>query len=126
MKKSRRKFTAEFKAKVAIEAIKEIKTISELAQLYQVHPNLITHWKKEFLANAGKVFNASNDESEEVKKLKKDNEEFRKAFIKSPGVVDVSIGQPIPSVGRKPDELMREVEDWIEAEMRRLDPEAYY
>ncbi|MHB1411636.1 MAG: 1-acyl-sn-glycerol-3-phosphate acyltransferase, partial [Acidovorax defluvii] len=35
------------------------------------------------------------------------------------------IGQPIPSVGRKPDELMREVEDWIEAEMRRLDPEAY-
>ena len=49
----------------------------------------------------------------------------RKAFIKSPGVVDVSIGQPIPSVGRKPDELMREVEDLIEAEMRRLDPEAY-
>ncbi|MHB1113410.1 MAG: lysophospholipid acyltransferase family protein [Acidovorax defluvii] len=49
----------------------------------------------------------------------------RKAFIKRPGVVDVSIGQPIPSVGRKPDELMREVEAWIEAEMRRLDPEAY-
>jgi len=76
MKKSRRKFTAEFKAKVAIEAIKEIKTISELAQIYQVHPNLITHWKKEFLANAGKVFNGSNDESEEVKKLKKENEEL--------------------------------------------------
>ena len=49
----------------------------------------------------------------------------RKAFIKRPGVVDVSIGQPIPSVGRQPDELMREVEAWIEAEMRRLDPEAY-
>jgi transposase len=76
MKKSRRKFTAEFKAKVAIEAIKEIKTISELAQIYQVHPNLITHWKKEFLANAGKVFNGANDESDEVKKLKKENEEL--------------------------------------------------
>ena len=49
----------------------------------------------------------------------------RKAFIKSPGVVDVSIGQPIPSVGRKHDELMAEVEAWIEAEMQRLDPEAY-
>jgi transposase-like protein len=36
MKKSRRKFTAEFKAKVAIEAIKEIKTAYELAQIYQV------------------------------------------------------------------------------------------
>ena len=49
----------------------------------------------------------------------------RKAFIKRPGVVDVSIGPCISSAGRKPDELMREVEAWIEAEMRRLDPEAY-
>jgi len=49
----------------------------------------------------------------------------RKAFIKRPGIVDVSIGKPIPSEGRSPDELMREVETWIENEMRRLDPEAY-
>jgi len=49
----------------------------------------------------------------------------RKAFIKTPGIVDFSIGPAISSVGRKPDELMREVEAWIEAEMRRLDPEAY-
>lgn len=49
----------------------------------------------------------------------------RKAFIKRPGVVDISIGKPIDSTGRKPDELMREVEAWIEAEMHRLDPEAY-
>ncbi|MCW5655078.1 lysophospholipid acyltransferase family protein [Hydrogenophaga sp.] len=49
----------------------------------------------------------------------------RKAFIKRPGTVEFSIGKPIASVGREPDELMREVENWIEAEMRRLDPEAY-
>lgn len=49
----------------------------------------------------------------------------RRAFIKHPGVVDVSIGKPIPSVGREADELMREVEQWIESEMHRLDPEAY-
>ena len=49
----------------------------------------------------------------------------RKAFIKSPGIVDISIGKPISSVGRRPDELMEEVKAWIEAEMRRLDPEAY-
>lgn len=49
----------------------------------------------------------------------------RKAFIKRPGIVHVSIGQPIPSQGREPDELMQEVKTWIEAEMRRLDPEAY-
>ncbi len=49
----------------------------------------------------------------------------RKAFIKRPGVVDISIGKPIPSEGREADELMAEVKNWIESEMRRLDPEAY-
>ena len=49
----------------------------------------------------------------------------RKSFVLRPGVVDVSIGAPIASVGRESDTLMREVEAWIEAEMRRLDPEAY-
>ena len=49
----------------------------------------------------------------------------RRAIVKRPGTVVFSIGRPIPSVGRDPDELMREVEEWIEAEMRRLDPDAY-
>ena len=49
----------------------------------------------------------------------------RKAFIKRPGVVDISIGAPIPSEGRQADELMMQVQNWIEAEMRRLDPDAY-
>lgn len=49
----------------------------------------------------------------------------RKSFLVRPGVVDVSIGPPIDSAGRQPEELMREVEAWIEVEMRRLDPEAY-
>lgn len=49
----------------------------------------------------------------------------RKALIKYPGVVDVSIGEPIASTGRQADELMAQVQAWIESEMRRLDPEAY-
>ena len=49
----------------------------------------------------------------------------RKSFVLRPGVIDVSVGKPIESTGRQPDELMREVEAWIEGEMRRLDPEAY-
>jgi 1-acyl-sn-glycerol-3-phosphate acyltransferase len=49
----------------------------------------------------------------------------RKTFLLRPGVIDVSVGPLIPSTGRRPDELMREVESWIEGEMRRLDPEAY-
>jgi 1-acyl-sn-glycerol-3-phosphate acyltransferase len=49
----------------------------------------------------------------------------RKSFLLRPGTVDISIGKPIAVAGREPDELMREVEVWIEAEMRRIDPQAY-
>ena len=49
----------------------------------------------------------------------------RRSFWFIPGVIDVSIGEPIHAAGREPDELMREIETWIEAEMRRLDPAAY-
>lgn len=49
----------------------------------------------------------------------------RKAVIKRRGEIVVSIGQPIPSQGRQPEELMQEVQQWIESEMRRLDAEAY-
>jgi 1-acyl-sn-glycerol-3-phosphate acyltransferase len=49
----------------------------------------------------------------------------RKSFMLRPGLVEVSVGPVIPSMGRQADELMREVEAWIETEMRRLDPEAY-
>lgn len=48
-----------------------------------------------------------------------------RAIVKFPGVVDVSIGHPISSEGENPNDLMQKVQDWIEAEMRRLDPEAY-
>ena len=49
----------------------------------------------------------------------------RKSFLLRPGVIDVSIGKPIASQGRESNELMHEVETWIEGEMHRLDPEAY-
>jgi 1-acyl-sn-glycerol-3-phosphate acyltransferase len=49
----------------------------------------------------------------------------RKSFLVRPGVVDVSIGPPIATAGREPDQVMREVETWIETEMRRIDPDAY-
>jgi 1-acyl-sn-glycerol-3-phosphate acyltransferase len=48
----------------------------------------------------------------------------RKAFVKTPGVIDVVIGPQISSVGRRPEEMMREVEAWIEAKTRELDPMA--
>ncbi len=46
-------------------------------------------------------------------------------FVKHAGLVTVSIGPAIASVGRDPKGLMREVEAWIDTELRRIDPEAY-
>ena len=48
-----------------------------------------------------------------------------RSFSFIPGTIDVSIGQPVSADGREQGELMEEVERWIEAEMHRLDPEAY-
>lgn len=49
----------------------------------------------------------------------------RRSFWFIPGLIEVSIGPPIASEGRTAEALMAEVERWIEAEMRTLDPEAY-
>lgn len=63
MKKTRRKFSAAFKAKVAIEALKEQMTIQELSSKFDVHSNQISNWKSEFLQNASMVFEKSKAES---------------------------------------------------------------
>lgn len=60
---SRRKFSAEFKSKVCIEAIKEQQTIEALAKKYEVHPTQINSWKKEFLSNSAAVFDKQGSSS---------------------------------------------------------------
>lgn len=54
--KKRKVFTGAQKAKVALEAVKGMKTINEIAQEYGVHPNQASQWKKELLENAGSLF----------------------------------------------------------------------
>jgi putative transposase len=56
MKSQRKRHSAEFKAKVALEAIKGQQTINEIAAKYQVHPNLVTQWKKLVLDSVLQLF----------------------------------------------------------------------
>lgn len=72
--KKRRVHTAEFKAKVGLEAVRGVKTVTEIAQEFGVHPVLVGQWKKEILENAGALFDAKRgpkpiDESSPEDKL---------------------------------------------------------
>lgn len=71
MKKKRRNHSPGFKAKVAVAALKGDKTLAELAQHFDVHPNQIQKWKKQLVEKAGIVFTgkvAGEKESEGVVK----------------------------------------------------------
>lgn len=54
--KNRRRFTAEFKSRVALEALREQKAIAEIASEYEVHPNQVSLWKKQALDQVGETF----------------------------------------------------------------------
>jgi transposase len=56
MKESRRKHSPEFKAKVALEALKSEETIAELANRFEVHPSQIRNWKREVAEGAAGLF----------------------------------------------------------------------
>ena len=56
MKAKRRKFTAAFKAQVAIEALKERESLADLTKRFEVHPNMISKWKQEFLERSTEIF----------------------------------------------------------------------
>lgn len=66
-RRQRRKFSSEFKAKVALSAIKEEETLSELSRRFDLHSNQIIKWKKEFLVNMSAAFERKN-EFEELEK----------------------------------------------------------
>lgn len=64
MNKSPRKHTAEFKAKIALEALQGEKTIAELAAQYELHPRQIQAWRKQLLDNAKSAFDFNGDKTD--------------------------------------------------------------
>ena len=76
MKKvTRRKFAPAFKAKVALEAIKNDQTLAELSKKFEVHPVMIAKWKSEFLERMSIVFKAPDEKESE------DNLDTRELFV---------------------------------------------
>ena len=71
---TRRRFTAEFKAKVALEALRGDRTIQEIASRHKVHPNQVSAWKRQAMDGLGAVFSngaerATQDHEAEVHDL---------------------------------------------------------
>lgn len=73
--KKRKNYTSGFKTKVVLEALQERETIQEIGKKHEIHPNQISTWKSQFLANANSVFEKgvtkSDDEKEKDALFKK-------------------------------------------------------
>jgi len=66
MSKNRRKHSAEYKAKVALAALKNEKTLSELAARFEVHPTMINKWKQALLEGAAEIFDGGQKSSKQT------------------------------------------------------------
>jgi transposase len=72
MSRQRRHFSADFQAKVAVEAIREQKTLHELSSEYGVRPNLIRDWKKHVLSELPQVFTSTKGAAEQAREAERE------------------------------------------------------
>ena len=90
MTNKRKKYDSSFKAKVAIEAIRERETLCELAAKYELSPVMISRWKKEFIENSSAAFESP----------KRDDSAFEKQkdrYLRKIGDLEMQLGIEIPA-----------------------------
>jgi transposase len=69
MTSKRKRHSAEFKAKIALEAAKDVKTLNELASQYNVHPTQISQWKKQLLDGLSSIFSTQKKKTDDTQQL---------------------------------------------------------
>ena len=70
MTQVRKRHSAAFKAKVALEALKEKETLTELAKRFELHPQQISDWKREFVKRSIEIFSSKSPDEEAAKREK--------------------------------------------------------
>lgn len=70
----RNRYTAEFKAKVVLELLREESTLNQVAAKYQLNPQMLSQWKSDFIKNASVVFERNKDEAGKLKKEMEEKE----------------------------------------------------
>jgi len=85
MSTQRKQYSAEFKARVALEALKGLKTVNELASMYGVHPTQIAHWKHRLQKEMPEIFSARRAKHEH------DQEAFQAPLYQQTGQLKVEL-----------------------------------
>jgi len=85
MSTQRKQYSAEFKARVALEALKGLKTVNELASTYGVHPTQIAHWKHRLQQEMSEIFSVRREKRE------RDQEAFPAQFYQQIGQLKVEL-----------------------------------
>lgn len=88
--KIRRFHSPQMKAQVAIEALREDKTVAEIAAHYAIHPQLVSQWKHEFIENASLVFNRKKKDQQFQEELK-EKEKTIEALYKEVGQLTLEV-----------------------------------
>jgi transposase len=87
MKKNRRQHSAEFKSKVAVEALREQKTLSQLCEQYELHANQICDWKKVVLEHSASLFDKKSSKLEAAVSL----EALQAPYLEQIGLLQMEV-----------------------------------
>ena len=82
---ARNHYTARYKTKIVLEVLREERSLSEIAAENNLHPNMIRNWKREFLENAERVFDAPKKAEQEAKKNQAAMEKKQNQMLRSIG-----------------------------------------